>query len=71
MVVPVCFFVVALSYAVCVNFVPSYRDPADKTHDSSLGIISEPRDEEDIYRKADEVDEKTMESERTSRPISE
>jgi len=40
MVVPVCFFVVAWSYAVCVNFVPSYRDPADRTaEDASISNI--------------------------------
>src|ERR1700749_1545853 len=40
MVVPVCFFLVALSYAACVNFVPTYREPADKTRDSSIGIAN-------------------------------
>jgi FHS family L-fucose permease-like MFS transporter len=38
MVVPVMFFVVAYSYAVCVNFVPGYRDPADKIATSGIGL---------------------------------
>jgi FHS family L-fucose permease-like MFS transporter len=46
MVVPVCFFVIAWSYAVCVNFVPAYRDPADKTQDASISIK---KDEETGY----------------------
>jgi FHS family L-fucose permease-like MFS transporter len=38
MVVPVCFFIVPWSYALCVNFVPAYREPADKTQEASAGI---------------------------------
>ena len=38
MVVPVCFFVAAWSYALCVNFVPAYRDAADKIGQSDVGI---------------------------------
>lgn len=38
MIVPVMFFVIAWSYAVTVNFVPSYRDPADKIRESEIGI---------------------------------
>lgn len=30
--------VFAWTYAVAVNFVPSYRDPADKIGDSKVGI---------------------------------
>jgi FHS family L-fucose permease-like MFS transporter len=47
MVVPVLFFVVAWSYAICVNFVPSYRDPADKIQESGIGVgsASQPKDE--------------------------
>jgi FHS family L-fucose permease-like MFS transporter len=36
--------VVAWSYAVCVNFVPSYRDPADKIGDSNIGLTDTPTD---------------------------
>jgi hypothetical protein len=38
MVVPLAFMIVASSYAVCVNFVPSYRDPADKSSTAKVGI---------------------------------
>ncbi|KAL8835567.1 MAG: hypothetical protein Q9176_006844 [Flavoplaca citrina] len=38
MVVPVCFMVAAWSYAVAVNFVPAYRDPADRTGAATIGI---------------------------------
>ncbi|KAF1816266.1 MFS general substrate transporter [Eremomyces bilateralis CBS 781.70] len=36
MVVPVLFFVVPFSYAICVNFLPAYRDPADKIGESGI-----------------------------------
>lgn len=38
MTVPLMFFVAAWSYALCVNFVPSYRDPADKFLTTKIGI---------------------------------
>lgn len=38
MAVPLAFFLGALSYAVCVNFVPSYRDPADKFSTAKIGL---------------------------------
>lgn len=38
MSVPLAFFVAAWSYALCVNFVPSYRDPADKFLTTKIGI---------------------------------
>lgn len=44
MVVPVCFMVAAWSYAVAVNFVPAYRDPADKTGAATIGIENADRD---------------------------
>ncbi|KAF2426174.1 MFS general substrate transporter [Tothia fuscella] len=37
MLVPVMFFIPAWSYALCVNFVPAYRDPADKIASSGIG----------------------------------
>ncbi|KAK2806889.1 hypothetical protein FQN51_005689 [Onygenales sp. PD_10] len=46
MVVPTVVMVIAWSYALAVNFVPSYRDPADKIGDSGIGIVSERSDEE-------------------------
>jgi FHS family L-fucose permease-like MFS transporter len=39
MVVPLCFFVAAWSYALAVNFVPSYRDVADKFSTTEIGVV--------------------------------
>lgn len=36
MIIPVMFFLMAYTYAIAVNFVPSYRDPADKIGKSDL-----------------------------------
>jgi FHS family L-fucose permease-like MFS transporter len=36
--VPLAFFIAAWSYALCVNFVPSYRDPADQFSTTKVGI---------------------------------
>ncbi|KAI8947293.1 glucose/galactose transporter [Xylaria longipes] len=41
MVVPLAFFVAALSYAVAVNFVPAYRDPADKFSTAEVGLTGD------------------------------
>jgi len=38
MVVPACFMVLAWSYALCVNFVPAYRNPADKIGAATIGL---------------------------------
>jgi len=38
MVVPLIFFVAAFSYAICVNFVPAYRDTADAFAETKVGI---------------------------------
>lgn len=38
MSVPLAFFVAAWSYALCVNFVPAYRDPADKFTTVNIGL---------------------------------
>ena len=38
MVVPLCFFIAAFSYAICVNFVPAYRDTADAFAETKVGI---------------------------------
>lgn len=48
MVVPVCFFVAAWSYALAVNFVKAYRDPADKFHMTDVGIENVGRAEKDV-----------------------
>jgi FHS family L-fucose permease-like MFS transporter len=36
--VPLAFFIAAWSYALCVNFVPSYRDPADRFTTAEIGL---------------------------------
>ncbi|EZF92855.1 hypothetical protein H113_06304 [Trichophyton rubrum MR1459] len=46
MIVPTILMAVAWTYAICVNFVPSYRDPADKIGDSDIGITDAREDEE-------------------------
>lgn len=38
MVVPLAFFVAAYSYALCVNFVPAYRNTADKFSETEVGL---------------------------------
>ncbi|OTA99855.1 hypothetical protein M426DRAFT_324746 [Hypoxylon sp. CI-4A] len=38
MVVPMAFFVGALSYALAVNFIPAYRDPADAFSSTEVGL---------------------------------
>jgi hypothetical protein len=38
MVVPLAFFVAAWSYPIAVNFVPSYKDVADKFGDAEIGV---------------------------------
>lgn len=38
MSVPLAFFVAAWSYALCVNYVPSYRDPADNFLTAKIGL---------------------------------
>jgi FHS family L-fucose permease-like MFS transporter len=38
MSVPLAFFIAAWSYALCVNFVPSYRDPADRFTTAEIGL---------------------------------
>ncbi|KAF1960646.1 MFS general substrate transporter [Byssothecium circinans] len=47
MTVPLAFFIAAATYAVAVNFVPAYRDVADKFGDAEIGIVKTGvRDEE-------------------------
>lgn len=38
MAVPLGFFLVPLSYAFCVNFVPAYREVIDRTFESKVGL---------------------------------
>ena len=56
MTVPLMFFVAAYSYAICVNFVPAYRDPADKFTTTDIGLRERPRNDEEngsVVRKED------------------
>jgi len=47
MSVPLAFFIAAWTYSLCVNFVPAYRDPADKFTTAKIGLeTGSPRDEE-------------------------
>ncbi|KAF9886218.1 hypothetical protein FE257_011941 [Aspergillus nanangensis] len=41
MIVPTMFMVVALTYAVAVNFVPAYRETVDKVGSSNIGLRSD------------------------------
>lgn len=52
MVVPLAFFVVAWSYAFCVNFVPAYRDVVDAFSETEVGTQGHTHDEE-IAEKVD------------------
>lgn len=60
--VPLAFFIAAWSYALCVNFVPSYRDPADKFTTTEIGLqTGGVKDEENLSgeeREMKEVGEK-------------
>jgi MFS transporter, FHS family, L-fucose permease len=49
--------VLAWTYAVCVNFVPAYRDPADKIGDSDLGLAERHLEAGD--KKPESIEEKT------------
>ncbi|KAF1843529.1 MFS general substrate transporter [Cucurbitaria berberidis CBS 394.84] len=40
MTVPLAFFIAAWTYTYCVNFVPAYRDVADKFSTTELGIVN-------------------------------
>ena len=53
MIIPVMFFVMAYSYALAVNFIPSYRDPADKVGEGEFGP---PREREGSFEKVEIMD---------------
>ena len=36
--VPLAFFIAAWSYSLCINFMPSYRDPANKFATTKIGM---------------------------------
>ncbi|KAK6814234.1 hypothetical protein RU639_010113 [Aspergillus parasiticus] len=57
MVVPLCFFVAAWTYPICVNFVPSYRNCADAYTAAEVGLRPQDTD-------ADEEEESRQMTER-------
>lgn len=61
MVVPMCFFIAAWSYALCVNFLPAYRIPADKFSTAKVGIESTARDEEGGRLPSEEPEKEALE----------
>ncbi|KAI1330608.1 glucose/galactose transporter [Xylariaceae sp. FL0255] len=64
MVVPLSFFVVAWSYALCVNFIPAYRDPADAFSTTEIGTTSHTNVLDEENAGSDTVpDEKAADSE--------
>jgi MFS transporter, FHS family, L-fucose permease len=48
MSVPLAFFIAAWSYALCVNFVPAYRDPSDKFSTAKVGLEGSTGSVEDV-----------------------
>ncbi|KAL8767607.1 MAG: hypothetical protein Q9209_005937 [Squamulea sp. 1 TL-2023] len=56
MVVPLCFMIAAWSYAVAVNFVPAYRDPADKTGAATVGLENSDQESDNHDDSGEEVD---------------
>ena len=60
MLVPMCFFVAAWTYALCVNFVPSYREPADKFSTAKIGLRDPGANDEEKNSSGDEMGEKGM-----------
>lgn len=60
MLVPMCFFVAAWTYALCVNFVPAYRIPADKFRTAKIGLQGSGVNDEEKNSSGDEMGEKGM-----------
>jgi FHS family L-fucose permease-like MFS transporter len=56
--VPLAFFIAAWSYAICVNFVPAYRDPADKFATAEIGLGNRTVVDEESSGGADGIFEK-------------
>lgn len=63
MLVPLLFFVAAFSYAICVNFVPAYRDPADAFTQTKVGIEGVGRKDEESGSPQGVLGEKAMSGE--------
>lgn len=64
MIVPLIFFVASLSYALAVNFVPAYRDPADAFSTTEIGLNHHAADEEsaDVVIKEEKASKAEIES---------
>lgn len=60
MLVPMCFFVAAWTYALCVNFVPEYRIPADKFSTAKIGLQDHGVNDEEKNSSGEEIAEKDM-----------
>lgn len=56
MVIPLAFFVLALSYAVTVNFVPAYRDVADAFSTTDVGVVRHDGDDEPAAAAVDDIE---------------
>lgn len=53
--VPLAFFVAAWSYPICVNFVPAYRDVADKFSTTEIGLTNTHADDTESQTGHNEV----------------
>ncbi|KAG9249070.1 major facilitator superfamily domain-containing protein [Calycina marina] len=60
MVIPLNFFLLAFTYAICVNFVPYYRDPADKFTTADIGMHQTASDEENVRATNAVLEQKTV-----------
>lgn len=62
MSVPLAFFIAAWTYSLAVNFVPAYRDPADKFTTTEIGLTGRSgavtKDEENLKGEEHVFDEK-------------
>lgn len=65
MVVPLCFFISAWTYALCVNFVKAYRDPADKFSTTQVGIEEIPKEDEERGSPMQEQEVKSEDHDKT------
>ena len=59
MVVPLCFFVVAWTYSLAVNFAPRYKTVVDAFHVTEVGVVGDAADAEKAKTSTEEVQTKT------------
>ena len=62
MIVPLMFFIAAWTYALCVNFVPAYRDPADKFSTTKIGEEPIVEDEENGGSPSEDVEKRAFDN---------